>query len=95
LEYRGPYCGDDFAQKFPQAFKDEAQVVADGAHDGVELVAEAAFEEVSAKMAVGFAMAEGGFDGGPPPQFASDLAMDAAFRARFEEPGGLCRIVAT
>ena len=31
--------GDDFAQEFAQPFEDEAQVVSDGAHDGVDLVA--------------------------------------------------------
>ena len=48
--YRGPYGGDDFAQKFPQPLEDEAKVVADGAHDGVDLVAEAAVQEVTAQM---------------------------------------------
>ncbi len=48
-EYHRPYYGDDFAQKFPRPFEDEAEVVADGAHNGVDLVAIAALEEVAAK----------------------------------------------
>ncbi len=69
------YGGDDFAQEFSEPPEDEAQVVVDGAHDGVDLVAEATFEEVAAQMAVGLAMADHHFDGGSPPQFASDLAV--------------------
>ena len=84
--YRGPYGGDDFAQKFPQPLEDKAQVVADGAHDGVDVVAEAAFEEVAAQVAVGLAMSDDGFDGGPSPQLLLDLAMDAALLAGFEDP---------
>ena len=38
---------------------------ADGAHDGVDAVAEAALEEVAVQVAVGFAMADDGLDGGP------------------------------
>ncbi len=64
--YHGPYCDDDFAQSFPQLLEDEAQVVADGAHDDVDLVAEAAFQEVAAQVAVGLATADDGFDGGSP-----------------------------
>ena len=54
-----------------------AQVVADGAHDGVEVIAVSAFEEVSAQMAIGFAMADDGLDGGAPPQFLLDVACRA------------------
>ena len=54
-------------QEFPQPLEDEAQVVADGAHDGVDLVAVSALEEVAAQVAVGFAMTDDGFDGGLPP----------------------------
>ena len=81
MDNQAPYCGDNFAQKLSQPFEDEAQVLAYGAHDGVELVALAALEEVAAQMAVGFAMADHRFDGGAPPQFLFNLAMDAALLA--------------
>ncbi len=68
--------------------------MADGAHDGVGLAAEAALEEVAAQMAVGFAMADDGLNGGSSPEFASDLAMDAALLARLEDPVRVRRIVA-
>ena len=92
--YRGPDCGDDFAQEFPQPLEDETQVVTDGAHDGVKLVAVAALEKVAPQMAVHLAMADDGFDGGSPPEFASDLAVNAAFLSRAEDPVWLWRIVA-
>jgi len=92
--YRRPYGGDDFAQKFPQPPEDEAEVVADGAHDGVDVVSAAAVQEVSAQVAVGFAMADDGFDGGSPPEFLPDLAVDAAVLAGFEDPAGLWRMLA-
>ena len=41
------------AQKVPQPLEDEAEVVADGAHDGVDPIAETALEEVSVRMTVG------------------------------------------
>ena len=82
------------AQEFPQPLEDEAQVVADGAHDGVDLVAVVAVQEVAAQVAVGLAMADDGLDGGAAPEFAFDLTMDAAFLARFEDPVGPWRIVA-
>ena len=44
-------------------------------------------------MAVGFAMADDGLYGGSSPEFASDLTMDAALLARFEDPVGVRRIV--
>ena len=68
--------------------------MADGAHDGVDLVAEAAVQEVAAQMAVGLAMADHRFDGGPSPQFASDLTKDAALLPGLEDPERLGRIVA-
>ena len=37
MRYRAQYCGDDLAQEFPQPLEDEAEVVADGAHDGVDV----------------------------------------------------------
>ncbi len=67
------------AQEFPQPLEDEAQVVADGAHDGVDVVAEASMQEVAAQMAVGLAMSDDGLDGGSSPQFLLDLSVDAAF----------------
>ena len=63
----------------PQPPEDEAEVVANGAHHGVDLVAEASFEEVSVEMAVGFTMADDRLDGGAPPQLLLDLAVNAAF----------------
>ena len=77
----------------PQPFEYEAQVVADGAHDGVDLVAEAAVQEVSAQMAVRLAVSDDGFDGGAPPQFLLDLAMDAAFLPGSEDPARLWCVV--
>ncbi len=68
--------------------------VADGAHDGVDLVAVAALEEVSPKMAIGLAIADDGFDGGPEPEFSSDLAVDAALLPGTIDPVRLRRIVA-
>ncbi len=70
--------GDDFAQESLQPLEDEAEVVADGAHDGVDLVAAAAVQEVSPKMAIGLAVADDGFDGGSPPEFLLELPVDAA-----------------
>jgi hypothetical protein len=63
--------------------EDEAEVVADDAHDGVDLVAEAAFEEIAVQMAVGLAMTDHRFDGGAPSELFFDLAMDAALLPRF------------
>ncbi len=82
------------AQEFPQPLEDEAEVVADGAHDGVDLVAEAAFEEVSAQVTVGLAVADDGLDGGSPSELASDLTVDAALLAGTIDPERLGRIVA-
>ena len=82
------------AQEFPQPLEDEAQVVADGAHDGVDLVAVSALEEVAAQVAVGFAMTDDGFDGGSPSELLLDLSMDAALLPRFEDPERFGRIVA-
>jgi hypothetical protein len=39
-------------------------------------------------------MTDDGFDGGSPPEFASDLSMDAALLAGFEDPERLGRVVA-
>ena len=57
--------------------------VAGGAHDGVDLVAEAALEEVAAEMAVGLAVSDDGLDGGSPAQLLFDLAVDAALLAGY------------
>jgi len=94
LGYRGQYCGDDFAPEFPEPVEDEAEVVSDGGHDGVDLVALASLEEVSGQMAIGFAMSDDGLDGGPPPEFLFDLSMNAAPLAGFEDPARLWHIVA-
>jgi len=45
-DYRGQEIGDDLAQRFPQPLEDEAEVVTDGALDGIDMAAETAFEEV-------------------------------------------------
>ncbi len=47
---------------------------------------EAAFEEVSAQVAVGFAVSDDGFDGGSSLQLLLDLPVDAALLAGFEDP---------
>ncbi len=78
----------------PQPFEDEAQVVSNSAHDGVDLVAEAAFQEVSAQMAVRLAVSDDGFDGGPAPELLPDLAVDAALLPGTLDPVRLRRIVA-
>ena len=70
---RRPNCGDDFEQKFPQPLEDEAEVVADGAHDGVDSVAVTALEEVAPEMAVHLAMTDNEFDGGSAPELLLDL----------------------
>ncbi len=74
--------------------EDEAHVVADGAHDGVDLVAEAAVQEVSVQMAIGFAVTDDGLDGGAAPEFLFDLPVDAALLPGLEDPERLRRIVA-
>ena len=91
--YCSSYRGDNFAQEFPQPLEDEAHVGADGAHDGVDLVAAAALEEGAAQMAVGFAMADDGLDGGPAPQFSLDLAVHpvTSRRYRFRPVHRACR----
>ena len=66
-------------QKFPQPSEDEAQVVAYGAHDSVDLVAETAFEEVPPQVAVDFVVADDGLDGRAAAVFSFDLTKDAAF----------------
>ncbi len=51
-------------------------------------------QKVSAEVAIGFAMTDDGFDGGSPPQFLLDLAMDAALLAGFEDPPRVGGVVA-
>ncbi len=51
-------------------------------------------QEVAAQMAVSFAVSDDGFDGGSSPQFASDLAVDAALLPGTIDPVWLRRIVA-
>ena len=53
-----------------------------------------AFQEVSGQVAVGLAMADDGFDGGSSPELASDLAVDAALLAAFEDPPRVGGVVA-
>ena len=77
----------------PQPSEDEAEVVAGGAHDGVDLVAGAAFEEVSAQAAVGFAIADHRLDGRSSPQLLFDLAVYAALLAELEEPERCRRVM--
>jgi hypothetical protein len=81
-------------QEFPLPLEDESEVVTDGAHDGVDLIAEAALEEVSAEMAVCLAVSDDGFDGGSPSEFLFDLAMNAALLAGFEDPRRVGSVVA-
>ncbi len=82
------------AQEFPQPLENEAEVVADGAHDGVDVVAEAAVQEVAAEMAVGLAVSDDRFDGGSSSQLLFDLSVDAAFLPRAEDPARFRRLVA-
>ena len=58
------------------------------------MVAEAAFQEVAAQMAVRLAMADGRLDGGAAPEFAFDLAVDAALLPGPVDPVRVRRIVA-
>jgi len=74
----GHNCSDNFAQKISQPSEDETEVVTDGGHDGVDLVAEAAFEEVAVEMSIGFAVADDGLYGGSSSKFLFDLAVDTA-----------------
>ena len=73
--------------------KSQDAPVSGAAHDGVDLVAWAAFQEVAPEMAVGLAMTDDGLDGGSPPEFAFDLSVNAALLARFEDPARLRRVV--
>ena len=82
------------AQECPQPLEDESEVVTDSAHDGVDLIAEAALEEVSAQVAVCLAVSDDGFDGGSPPEFLLDLAVNAALLAGFEDPPRVRGVVA-
>ncbi len=74
-------CADNFAQEVAQPFEDEPQVVTDGAHDGIDLVTEAAFEKVSAHVTVTFAMADDRFNGRSSAEFFLYLAMNPALLA--------------
>ena len=82
------------AQESPQPPEDKAKIVADGAHDGVDVVAETPFQEVAPQMSVGLAMTDDRFDGGPPLEFLFDLTMDAALLARTEDPEPLRSVMA-
>ena len=62
-----PDCQQDIGQNFPQPFEEEAEVVAHGGHDSVDMIAKAAFEEVSREMTAGFAMADDGLGRRAPP----------------------------
>jgi hypothetical protein len=62
----------------PQPIEQEAEVVSDGAHGGVDLIAEASFEEIAAQMTICFAVTDDRFDGGASPQLFLDLAVNAA-----------------
>lgn len=82
------------AQEFPQLLEDEAKVLADGAHDDVDLIAKAADEDVAAEMAVGFAMSDNGLEGRSAPELFLDLAGHAALLAGCEDPYRVGRVVA-
>ena len=85
MSYHQQDFSDDFAQQEPQPLEDEAKVVAHSTDDGVDLVAEAALQEVSVEMAITFAMADHRFDGTSPFQFLFDLAKDTALLAGLED----------
>lgn len=54
--------GDNFAQKLPEPSEDQAQVVADGAEEGVCAIALASVQEVSIQVAVRLGVADHGLD---------------------------------
>ncbi len=81
------------AQKKLQPPEEEAEVVADGAHHGVDLVAEPAVRVVPVEMAVALAVADDGLDGASSPELLFDLAVHTALLAGLEDPERLRRIV--
>ena len=66
---------------FFQPFEEEAEVVADGTHENIDVVSEVSFEEVSIQVAIGFAMSDDSFYCGSSPQLLFNLAVDAALLA--------------
>jgi len=55
------------------------EIVIDGAHDGVDLVANSALEKVAGEMVIGFAVADDVLDGGAAPEIFLDLVVNVAF----------------
>jgi hypothetical protein len=68
---------EDRAQNHPQPSEDEAEIVADGAQDGIGRVAFAALQVATAEMAICFHMTDHRLDGGA----TSELAFDATEHA--------------
>ena len=69
---------EDRAQNHPQPGEDKAEVVADGAEDGIGGIAGAALEIAAAEMALCFHVPDDSFDGGATPELTFDAAEDAA-----------------
>ncbi len=89
------YVCDDWAQEKLHPYKEEAEVVANGAHHGVDVISEVSLEEVSTKLTVGFVVTDDGLNGASSPEFFFDLSVDAAFLSGFEDPVRPRHVVAT
>jgi len=54
------------AQKSPQPFEDQSEVVAGGGEDGIGMVAVSSFEVIAVEVAIGLGVADDRLDGGSP-----------------------------
>lgn len=91
-DHRVQYGGDDFAQQNLQPLKDEADVIADRTHDGVDLVIIATLQLFSAHMAVIIAMPNHRLDGVAAPELLFDVALRPALLPQAEDPHGSWRL---
>jgi hypothetical protein len=89
-----PQRDQDQAQKNPQPGEDESKVVADGGEDGVGGIASGSLEIATAKMALGFHMADHGFDGGAAAQLALDGSEHTALLPGDEDAVWVRRVMA-
>jgi len=70
------------AEEFSRPREHDAEVLADAAHDGVDVVSEAPLDEVSADMAFCLKVSDDGVDGGSPPEFLLELTAPAVLVGR-------------
>ena len=68
--------------------KDLADIVAAGAEDGEDRVADAAFQRASGQATVALHVADLRLDGASPPEEPCQERGDAASRAADQDPGG-------